>query len=281
MTLRKLIKKTGKKINSGINSWYGVKPLRDSQSSIEQWFQSLLGQRILLSEQSCLNKIMPKMYGYHLMQLSVLNDIKLSEQSPVTHHFSLGVSTSSKQPAIANFEQLPINAESIDTAILHHVLEYSTNPHQLLRETARTIIPNGYIIIVGFNPYSTLGLKKYAGRTFSSAIQWRYHALNSSRLVDWLRVLDFEPVDIQHGYHGLPFNRGYRQGFDHFSGRILPSTGAFYVITARKSVIPMTIIKKPWKNTRTIPGWVKGSAVPREPALHRDFSIRQNKESAD
>ncbi len=260
----KLLKKARGVLGNRLRSWFGIKPLLEVQEDIERWFSLPLGQRILLSEQQSLDQVMPKMYGYHLMQLSVLNGRKLSNQSPITHHFTLGLSEATNQPAIAHFEQLPIDAESIDTAILHHVLEYSTKPHQLLRETARTIIPNGYIVIVGFNPYSTLWLKKQIGRLFSSTPYWRSHSLTDGRLIDWLRVLDFEPVQIQYGYHGLPFNRGYRQGFDRFLGRFLPACGAFYIITARKSVIPMTLIKKPWKKTNPIASWAKGSAINRD-----------------
>lgn len=260
----KLLKKVRHLLGKRWRTWFGVKPLPDVQADIEKWFALPLGQRLLLSEQKHLDQLMPTMYGYHLMQLSVLNDIKLSAQSPITHHFALGLTEATNRSAIAHFEQLPIDAESIDTAILHHVLEYSTNPHQLLRETARTIIPNGYIVIVGFNPYSTLWLKKQIGRLLSVAPCWRSHSLTAGRLLDWLRVLDFEPIQIHYGYHGLPFSRGYRQNFDHFWGRFLPGCGAFYTITARKSVIPMTLIKKPWKKNHPITNWAKGSAINRD-----------------
>ncbi len=255
------LKKTRQSFKSYMTARFGVRPLVESQSAIERWFETPLGQRVLSAEQEKIDKIMPEMYGYHLMQLSVLDKVKLSRESPVTHHFSLGVHEGSSAPALAHFEHLPIEAESIDTAVLHHVMEYSTNPHQLLRETARTIIPNGYINIIGFNPYSSLMLKKQLERAFTSKAHWRYNSLSCNRLVDWLRVLDFEPLLIQYGYHALPLQRGYRQGFDHFCSHLLPSCGAFYIIVARKSVVPMTLIKKPWKKTATLRPWGKGRAV--------------------
>lgn len=239
-----------KRIYHKYHSWFGVTPLLESQKDIETWFNSPLGQWIQTIEQQLLDQIMPKVYGYHLMQLSVLNGVCLSQQSPVTHHFSLGVSEQGNAKAIASFEQLPIEAESIDGAILHHVLEYSTNPHQLLRETARTIIPNGYIVIVGFNPFSLLGIRKKVGQLLTRTSHWRCHSLRSNRLMDWLQVLDFEPVSVRYGYHGLPFNHGYRSSMDQVCGKILPISGAFYIITARKSVIPMTLIKAPWKKQK-------------------------------
>ena len=264
-----LVKKLGQAICQRLHNWFAVKPLSDSCESIAQWFNTPLGQRLLISQQQMLDQIMPKIYGYHLMQLSVLNDQTLSRQSPVTHHFSIGINELSQQQAIARFEQLPIKAESVDCVILHHALEYSTNPQKVLSEAANTIISNGYIVIVCFNPISLLRLKKQLGRCFTSTPHWRHHSLYRTRVIDWLRVLDFELANIQYGYHGLPFDRGYCNELDRFCGKLLPLLGSFYIITARKSVIPMTLIKKPWKAATNLPGWgVRDSAVSREPAAH-------------
>jgi SAM-dependent methyltransferase len=262
------LKKIRKGIRAGLKSRFGVLPLVESQADIQNWFSQAMGQRILSAEQRCLDGIMPEMYGYHLMQLSVLNDVVLSGQSPVTHHFSLGLQSGQDSEAIADFQYLPIDAECIDVAVLHHVLEYSPNPHQLLRETARTIIPNGNIIIIGFNPFAGLVVKKQLGRLFFQSSHWRYHNLRSHRLIDWLRVLDFEPMYLNYGYYGLPFNRGYRQGYDKFFSKLCPGMGAFYMIVARKSVIPMTLIKQPWKKSTRLPVWAKGSAISRKPIIH-------------
>ena len=264
------IKKSARLLKSYFDQRFGVKPLSESQADIARWFQHPLGQRILQAEQKTLDQIMPEICGYHLMQLSVLNHLALSHQSPVKHHFSLGLNGMSGSPVLANFEHLPIAEDSIDAVILHHVLEYSTNPHQLLREAARTIIPNGYIIIIGFNPTALLRLKKSWGQLFSNASYWRYHNLHRRRLEDWLRVLDFKSVYIRYGCHGLPFVRGYHSGFDQCMAHLLPFCGAYYVTVARKSVIPMTLIKQPLSKSRAFPNWASGTAVPRQPVLHRN-----------
>lgn len=266
--LQALHQSLARRLNAWLGGWFAVKPLALAQGDIIRWFKAPLGQRILAWEQQQLNGIMPKVYGYHLMQLSVLNDQKLSLQSPVTHHFTLGINEASGQRAVARFEQLPIRPESVDGVILHHVLEYSPQPHQLLREAANTVIPNGYIVLVCFNPFSLLNLKKQLGRLFTRAPHWRYHGLRCGRLIDWLRVLDFEPVSIDYGYHGLPFNRGYHHGFDRFCRKLLPLWGGFYVITARKSVAPMTFIKKPWKSLPKLAHWAKGSVISRKDRIN-------------
>jgi SAM-dependent methyltransferase len=260
---------------------FGVKPLIDSVDDIEEWFQSDLGKNILSLQQDKLDALMPEVFGYHLMQMSVLNNLPLSRQSPVSHHFSLGFNplkidskvdeVSDKKndkesftiatAAISEFEHLPIEEESIDAAILHHVLDYSTDPHRLLRETARTIISNGFIIIVGFNPSSALMLKKQIGRCVKRSDHWRYHDLRKDRVVDWLRVLGFKPMLVQYGYHSLPFNASFSDKLDKVLAHLLPPLGAFYIIVARKQVIPMTVIREPWKKRQALPAWVKGKTA--------------------
>jgi len=253
------------------NKCFGVRPLAESSKNIEHWFSSALGKRMLSQQQQQLDRLMPEIFGYHLMQLSVLDDLTLSRQSPVTHHFSLGfdVKKATKSDtgekkcaaAISEFESLPIDEECIDAAILHHVLDYSVNPHQLLRETARTIISNGYMIIVGFNPTSPLMLKKQIGRYFKGSDHWRYHDLRKNRLIDWLRVLGFKPVLVEYGTHGLPVNKFNSKTLSKVLNYLLPTSGAFYIIVARKHVVPMTVIRKPWKKRRALPAWVKGKAA--------------------
>lgn len=275
---------------------FGVKPLRESRPAVGQWFQSTLGKNILSLEQQKLDALMPEIFGYHLMQLSVLPNIDLSRQSPVTHHFSLSVdhsdsdlshkeSNSEKdnevtvknnfpiQPsAVSQFESLPIDEESIDAAILHHVLDYSVDPHRLLREVSRTIIANGYIVVVGFNPSSPFMLKKQVGRYIKKSDHWRYHDLRKDRVIDWLRVLGFKPMLVQYGYHNLPFNKPYSEKLDKIIAQLLPFLGAFYIIVARKHVVPMTLIRKPWKRRRALPAWVKGKAV-----QHSEITSEKNK----
>lgn len=268
---------------------FGVKSLLDSVEDIEQWFESDLGKNILSLQQDKLDTLMPEVFGYHLMQMSVLDKLPLSRQSPVSHHFSLGFNPrqtdlkidelSDKKndkenftiatSAISEFEHLPIEEESIDAAILHHVLDYSTDPHRLLRETARTIIANGFIVIVGFNPSSMLMLKKQIGRCIKRSDHWRYHDLRKDRVVDWLRVLGFKPMLVQYGYHSLPFNTAFNGKVDKLLAQLLPPLGAFYIIVARKHVIPMTVIREPWKKRQALPAWVKGKTAT-HPTIKRD-----------
>ena len=47
--------------------------------------------------------------------------------------------------------QLPFAANSIDLVVMPHVLEFYDDPHQILREVERILIPEGQIVLTGFN----------------------------------------------------------------------------------------------------------------------------------
>ena len=56
----------------------------------------------------------------------------------------------------AKCHELPIATQSIDLVLLPHVLEFAEEPHAVLREVDRVMMPEGRLVIVGFNPWSLL-----------------------------------------------------------------------------------------------------------------------------
>jgi ubiquinone/menaquinone biosynthesis C-methylase UbiE len=63
-----------------------------------------------------------------------------------------------------DFGELPFATQSLDLVVLPHVLEFAAEPHQVLREVERVLIPEGQVIICGFNPSSLWGMRQVAGR---------------------------------------------------------------------------------------------------------------------
>jgi len=62
-----------------------------------------------------------------------------------------------------DYTALPFAAASIDLVLLPHVLEFASNPHQVLREVERVLVPEGQVVIAGFNPISLFGLSLSSG----------------------------------------------------------------------------------------------------------------------
>jgi SAM-dependent methyltransferase len=265
---------------------FGVRPLSVSQADISAWFTTALGQRLLAEEQQYIDALLSEMFGYHLMSMSVLPQSSLIKASPTSYQFSvspimdmsgndidepiaaMGSDKKRKRKTSivqANFEDLPIESQSIDVALLHHVLDFSSNPHQLLREVTRTLMPNGHIVLVGFNPWSALGLRRALSCVISSSHFYRQHHLQVSRLNDWCKVLELELVYSDKGHYGLPFDRCGSSSVERMvttlGKNIYPYFGGFYVLVLRKNVTPVRMIKSSWKKRKVLPKWKRGLAT--------------------
>lgn len=181
------------------------------------------------------------MPGYHLLQLGMTPVPSLLADFPHLHRFSLSSGQSvGGGSAVADFAELPLPCDSIDTVLLHHALDFSAEPHAVLREAVRVLMPGGHIVILGFNPLSPWGLIKPFGRFLSSQAIWRYNSLLRGRVADWLTVLHCAPVwSTWGGYQPpgtTPWWRERTQGIDQWGLRLLPWGGAFYAMIARKTV---------------------------------------------
>lgn len=261
-----MIKDNLRKIRAWSNEHFGVRPFEESMPSLEQWWEGPVGQALLCEEMPLIDNGLRHLYGFHLMQLAVSRKFDLTGASTINHRFALSPmpivqasGTNKLCRGQADFERIPLGSETIDVALLHHVLEFSQHPHQLLRETARVLIPRGYVVIVGFNPFSWFGLFKLFGRLFSNQSQWRHHSLRLGRIVDWLRLLDFEPVSIQHGFYRWPVAHPRIMKSTRWMERLAQRTqmplGGFYFILARKDVVAMTPLKPNWKHYKTVKGF--------------------------
>lgn len=283
-----MLKKVFNRLRHASQQRFGVKPLSHSIPQLQQWQGSPLGRALLKQEQEQIDHVINYLFGYHLMQLSIAPQTNLSRNSTINHCFGFSPvvvedSGDNAEPSSENTndadnvrtdnvchenpckgyadpERMPLRSESIDVAVLHHVLDFTENPHHLLRETARVLIPRGYVVIVGFNPWSCFGLCKLFGRLFTSGPLWRHHSLRLGRVIDWLRLLDFEPVEVSHGYFRFPINSqrfiSRTQWYERFMKKTKLPLGSFYLILARKDVVAMTPIKPVWKKFNPMEGLV-------------------------
>lgn len=213
----------------------------------EQWFESDLGQHVLGCERALLESKLPGLFGFHLMQLGISRAVQLYDSSIIRHKFALGqIAGNPAQCALSLPEQLPIEADSVDVVLLHHVLEYSEHPHQLLREAARVTVPHGHLLIVGFNPWSAFGMGSLALRHFAHPV-WQSGLLGARRVSDWLALLDFAVDDVGYAFHGLPLNHAATlqrlSGLNRWAQRCALPGGSVYLIHARKQVSPVTPVR--------------------------------------
>jgi len=76
--------------------------------------------------------------------------------------------------------------------VLPHVLEFADDPHHILREADRVLVPEGRLILSGFNPASLWGARQYLGRLIGKPFLPRDgQFINLLRIRDWLKLLNF------------------------------------------------------------------------------------------
>jgi SAM-dependent methyltransferase len=263
---------------------------RDIQASIvprlQQWFDGPVGQRTFEIEQALVNQLLGSSFGYYLLQLGIAPHLPLYAESRVQRNIQAGLyQTNVNQPrapgfvAQCNLDELPFAENSLDVLIIHHWLEFCSDPHSLLREAQRVLVPHGRLIIVAFNPLSFFGLKGLYGRLWPRS-PWRQHMLTNRRIRDWLQLLGFGEYQVQFGVHRPPYeffqSRKPELDYPGWLGKL--PTGGIMVMSAVKDVVGLTALRPQWQAPPRIPALVGASReAVIKPFPPRSFSSRNKR----
>lgn len=228
----------------------------NAQHSQENWFNTSVGQYLLSKEQSLYDKAVFDLFGFNALQMGEL-PLDLLRNSRIPNRYR---SATFEVAALGNHlycedDFLPFADMSLDLLLLPHRLEFSERPHQVLREAARVMMPEGYLLISGFNSISFWGAKAKLKKIFAShnAFPWNGQFIALTRMKDWLALLGFEIVSVDMCCHVPPFEQvswQERSAFmDKFGGKCCAMLGGVYFIVAKKRVPGMTSLKPNWKKS--------------------------------
>ncbi len=241
------------------------------------WYQTLSGRSALATTEELCAKTMSEIFGYYAIQIGMLSgECDLLKHSRITAGFSLGNPDSliglsidennshkkhSDHAVITSNEHLPISTDDVDLVVASHVLEMSQNPHQVLREIDRVLVPEGHCILIGFNPYALSNINKslrFFRRNKKEKQQDKYKMRSVARVRDWFSLLGFEVLEVN--YMGLRptlnnqkiFNSlQWLEGWGEYAGPLL---GSMYIVHAKKQVIAMRPDKKVWRAPTLLEG---------------------------
>ena len=76
-------------VTNAWNSRFYIRPLSESQTELEIWLQTPLGQRLISQQQQHISHLLRCIFGYHIMQLSISQTLDLTTDSPINHRFHL------------------------------------------------------------------------------------------------------------------------------------------------------------------------------------------------
>jgi len=213
--------------------------------SLSEWFATEQGGYVLRRERDYFDRTVADIFGYNALQLGLPEHDFLSN-SRMPLRFTAGNQPGNAVRLIC--AELPFASVSLDLVVMPHLLEFAEHPHQILREAERVLLPEGSLILSGFNPFSLWGMHRALGR--KQGVPWNGHFITLPRLKDWLALLGFEVVGGRFAAYAPPFRQQKwleRASFMERAGdRWWAVSGGVYFLHAVKRVPGMRLIKPRW-----------------------------------
>lgn len=232
--------------------------------AIAAWQSTQPGSRVVEHEREALAGMAHDLFGYHLLHVGELGvDLDHLANCPIRHKTLVADRVPVRRDTddrdagqapgvvLATGQGLPVASDSIDAVILAHTLDFSPDPHQALREAERVLIPEGRVIVVGFNPFSLWGLWRLFGR-WRGAVPWCGNFLSYPRLSDWLTLMGFD-VERMDVLEFRPPTRSSRlDPVERLGRRVWPMLAGVYVVRAVKRVSRITPVGQRWSHLRVL-----------------------------
>ena len=213
--------------------------------SPQEWFKSPLGQYLLTLEYDYINPVVMDTFGFYAIQMGNF-DIDFLDQSRIQNKFSLN---SNHADLMTSNDALPFDEASVDLLIAPHILEQMVEPYELLKEIHRVLMPEGRLIITGFNPTSLWGLKRLL--SFDIDYPWNTKFISLSKIKEWLPIVGLEIAEGKMGCYVPPIQQvswlRKIHAIEKLGDRWWPMLGGFYFLVIQKRVHGMTTIKPSWK----------------------------------
>ena len=279
---------------------HGFLSMNSEILGLAQWLETAPGRCLLQWESEQFDEALADVFGFHALQLGLpplraLRGNRMPHQwlavggdLPAGVHLSTAVDGSGvpalpQAALITHSAALPFGAQCLDLVVMPHTLELSDDPHAALREAERVLLPEGRVVISGFNPVSLWGLRQRRSRWLR---RWGLgqnflpdpgEFIGYWRLRDWLRLLDFEVESARFGIYRPAFHHvRWLERFawmDRAGARWWPIFGAVYFVVAVKRVRGMRLIGPAWRERARRPAVAataqrQGHANAQGPACH-------------
>ncbi len=245
-----------------------------TDTAMHEWLLTPTGQYLLRWEHDHFAELSDDVFGYHAVQIG-MTEFDALNGNRIAHHWysdpflpeknrkelsahNVAVAAGINSYAVPvdlhhSDTELPFATESVDLVVLPHTLDFSSAPHHLLREIGRILVPEGQLIVSGFNPTSLWGLKQRWGRmTGKHFLPNDVSFIGLPRMKDWLALLGFETHQGYIGCYCPPCKSD--KGFERFSfmekagNRWWPYCGAVFMVSAIKRVPALRLIGPAFKD---------------------------------
>lgn len=232
---------------------------------MHEWLQTPAGRYLLAWEGAQYDRAVADIFGFNALQLG-LPELDTLQANRMPHRWlaqcdaRLPAPTeqgASRTTLVTDFAALPFPEASLDLVVLPHALELASDPHAALREVGRVLVPEGRVVIGGFNPTGLWGLRQRRAR-LTQRLGWgeRFEPdvrdwIGYWRVRDWLRLLEFE-IEVGHFGCYRPAMRSQAwldqcAWMDTVGARWWPILGSVYFLVAVKRVRGVRLLGPAWK----------------------------------
>lgn len=240
---------------------------------LEAWYRTRLGREVAARESACLQGMLGDTFGYYLVQVGVGERFREAlAASRIRHRILMpcaGPSGRGGLELVGLPTQMPLATDGVDAIVLPHTLDFAADPRLVLREVERVLIPEGRVLILGFNALSSWGLFRMVYR-YRGRVPWCGRFLTPYRVEDWLKLLGFD-VEMRELIVFKPPVRGAAgprlSVLERLGRRLWPALGGIYVIRAVKRVATLTPLRPSWSAAHSL---LAGGAI--EPSARSEAS---------
>jgi SAM-dependent methyltransferase len=238
---------------------------------LHRWFRTQLGQAVVDAECRFLSHRLTGIHARTILQIGSFGQGQRPALFGNARQWLVDHDADGPLDVAGDCRELPFASDSMDVVLLVHQLEFTPAPHDVLREVARIVSPEGWLINLGFNPYSFWGLRRALARNVTDS-PWRGRYVSRARVEDWLRVLGLA-IEHRDGLMLRPPLRNRRQlerlaPLERWGRHYARWLGGVHVTAARKhvaGVTPLSTVERP--RLEVVPGGLAQARV--RPAARR------------
>ena len=239
--------------------------LPNGGKGLADWHRHTPGSVVLDMENRSLIPLISNVFGYHLLlvggrdYLPVLGAARVQHctwlRAPVTPEpepQAGAVLAAARCSSIrGNPGAMPVGSDSIDIVFLPHVIEFVDDPYAILRESERVLVPEGHVIVAGYNALGLMGAWNLLHRR---GAPWNGRFYTASRVRDWLSVLGFDTVASEGCFFRPPLPNArilrHLQVLERIGPRFCPRLCGTWILVARKRTATVTPLRPTWRRRR-------------------------------
>lgn len=262
--------------------------MNDQIIGTQNWWHTPLGSYMLSWEQTCYDDAVADIFGFHSLQIGLfplqglrnnrtphrwlaldsadqLAQWQQSDREDVKGFAQPLHSQDSAQASVpgaavtasllCDAHALPYGPDTLDLVLLPHTLELSADPHAVLREVVRVMVPEGRVLISGINPASLWGMhtwsRRIPGLQRPLPMPDDHNLIGYGRLRDWLKLLGLELQSVSFGcfrpaMHSDAWLARW-EWMDRLGPTAWPVLGGVYFVEAVKKVPSVHKLVAPWR----------------------------------